>query len=136
MDCVPTLVTKENNYSLYASPSEQKIKEVVWSLDGARAPGSDGYSGIFFTTCWEIIASNVVEAVQSFFAGFPLPKGTNIYCKGSVDTPHTGVDTMLQALSQKMKRNGQLVSTLDQGRSTLETDPKETYQQASTSGRH
>ncbi|MQM19000.1 hypothetical protein Taro_052000 [Colocasia esculenta] len=37
--------------------------------------------------------------------------GTNIYCKGSVDTPHTGVDTMLQALSQKMKKWSTSVDT-------------------------
>ncbi|MQL96832.1 hypothetical protein Taro_029511 [Colocasia esculenta] len=73
---------------------------------------------------------------------------TNIYCKGSVDTPHTGVDTMLKALSQKMKRwstsvdtrPGQvdtrdrsqrnkstdffLRSTLDAVRSTLESLPR------------
>ncbi|MQL76487.1 hypothetical protein Taro_008879 [Colocasia esculenta] len=36
---------------------------------------------------------------------------TNIYCKGSVDTPHTGVDTMLQALSQKMKKWSTSVNT-------------------------
>ncbi|MQM16137.1 hypothetical protein Taro_049091 [Colocasia esculenta] len=37
--------------------------------------------------------------------------GTNFYCKGSVNTPHTGVDTMLQALSQKMKKWSTSVDT-------------------------
>ncbi|MQM01175.1 hypothetical protein Taro_033924 [Colocasia esculenta] len=62
--------------------------------------------------------------------------------KGSVDTPHTGVDTMLQALSQKMKKwsNGvdtrdlsqkacfavlSSVSTRDEVVSTLETSARE-----------
>ncbi|MQM12981.1 hypothetical protein Taro_045901 [Colocasia esculenta] len=86
--------------------------------------------------------------------------GTNIYCKGSVDTPHTGVDTMLQALSQKMKkwstsvdtRPGQvdtrdrsqrnkstdfyLRSTLDAVRSTLETSPRRPVLQYSPVCRH
>ncbi|MQM02985.1 hypothetical protein Taro_035759 [Colocasia esculenta] len=37
--------------------------------------------------------------------------GTNIYCKGGVDTPHTGVDTMFQALRQKMKKWSTSVDT-------------------------
>ncbi|MQM23343.1 hypothetical protein Taro_056407 [Colocasia esculenta] len=37
--------------------------------------------------------------------------GTNIYCKGGVDTPHTGVDTMFQALRQKVKKWSTSVDT-------------------------
>ncbi|MQL74276.1 hypothetical protein Taro_006650 [Colocasia esculenta] len=75
----------------------------------------------------------------------------NIYCKGGVDTPHTGVDTMLQALRQKMEkwstsvdtRPGQVDtsdrsqrnksadcysrSTLDGIRSTLDGSPRELF---------
>ncbi|MQM21843.1 hypothetical protein Taro_054888 [Colocasia esculenta] len=46
-----------------------------------------------------------------------IPRGalvglrTNIYCKGGVDTPHTGVDTMFQALRQKMKKWSSSVDT-------------------------
>ncbi|MQL73297.1 hypothetical protein Taro_005625 [Colocasia esculenta] len=49
---------------------------------------------------------------ESFFlwTGVDL-SGTNFYRKGSVDTPHTGVDTMLQALSQKMKKWSTSVDT-------------------------
>ncbi|MQM10736.1 hypothetical protein Taro_043635 [Colocasia esculenta] len=37
--------------------------------------------------------------------------GTNIYCKGGVDTPHTGVDIMFQALRQKVKKWSTSVDT-------------------------
>ncbi|MQM13240.1 hypothetical protein Taro_046164 [Colocasia esculenta] len=37
--------------------------------------------------------------------------GTNIYCNGGVDTPHTGVDTMFQALRQKVKKWSTSVDT-------------------------
>ncbi|MQL95927.1 hypothetical protein Taro_028596 [Colocasia esculenta] len=40
-----------------------------------------------------------------------VSEGTNISSKGSVDTPHTDVDTMLQALSQKMKKWSSSVDT-------------------------
>ncbi|MQM12980.1 hypothetical protein Taro_045900 [Colocasia esculenta] len=85
---------------------------------------------------------------------------TNIYCKGSVDTPHTGVDTMLKALSQNMKnwstsvdtKPGQvdtrdrsqrnkstgiyLRSTPNAVRSTLESLPRRPIFQLTTAGRH
>ncbi|MQL71389.1 hypothetical protein Taro_003715 [Colocasia esculenta] len=87
-------------------------------------------------------------------------RGTNIYCKGGVDTPHTGVDTMFQALRQKMKkwstsvdtRPGQvdtrdrsqrnmltgfyLRSTLNYIVSTLESLPRRPVFQMSKAGRH
>ncbi|MQL95947.1 hypothetical protein Taro_028614 [Colocasia esculenta] len=40
-----------------------------------------------------------------------IQDGTNIYCKGGVDTPHTGVDTIFQALSQNMKNWSTSVDT-------------------------
>ncbi|MQL71262.1 hypothetical protein Taro_003593 [Colocasia esculenta] len=87
-------------------------------------------------------------------------KGTNIHCKGGVDTPHTGVDTMFQALSQNMKNwstsvdtsPGQidtrdrsqrnmltgfnLRSTLNQIVSTLESLPRRPVFQMAKAGRH
>ncbi|MQL97861.1 hypothetical protein Taro_030560 [Colocasia esculenta] len=89
------------------------------------------------------------SAASGPFVPPPLASGTHNFFKGSVDTPHTGVDTMLQALSQKMKKwsssvdtrsNGvdtrdlsqkacfavlSCVSTPDEVVSTLETSPRE-----------
>ncbi|MQM23059.1 hypothetical protein Taro_056120 [Colocasia esculenta] len=86
--------------------------------------------------------------------------GTNIYCKGGVDTPHTGVDTMFQAPRQKMKkwstsvdtRPGQVDtrdrsqrnmltgfyrrSTLNQIVLTLESLPRRPVFQMAKAGRH
>ncbi|MQM13039.1 hypothetical protein Taro_045961, partial [Colocasia esculenta] len=77
---------------------------------------------------------------------------THNSCKGSVDTPHTGVDIMLQALRQKMKkwssgvdtRSSSVdtrpssqrtlstgldsVSTLDQMVSTLDASPRSVFE--------
>ncbi|MQL95325.1 hypothetical protein Taro_027990 [Colocasia esculenta] len=91
---------------------------------------------------------------------YTIMTGTIIYYKGSVDTPHDGVDTMFQALSQNMKnwstsvdtRPGQVDtrgrsqrilftvwdsrSTPDDLRSTLETSPRELFCQSGTVCRH
>ncbi|MQM21953.1 hypothetical protein Taro_055000 [Colocasia esculenta] len=66
---------------------------------------------------------------------------TNIYCKGGVDTPDTGVDTMFQAPRQKMKKWSTSVdtrpgSTRDDIRSTLESLPRRPIFQMAKAGRH
>ncbi|MQL76494.1 hypothetical protein Taro_008880 [Colocasia esculenta] len=68
------------------------------------------------TPLWCLVGGTVV---------LRLCGGTNFYCKGSVDTPHTGVDTMLQALSQKMKKWSTSVDT-----SPSQVDTREPSQKA------
>ncbi|MQM02114.1 hypothetical protein Taro_034877, partial [Colocasia esculenta] len=67
--------------------------------------------------------------------------GTNISCKGSVDTTINGVDTMVQNKGRNVKKRSSSVdtipgSTLDHLRSTLETSPKELICQSGTVCRH
>lgn len=38
------------------------------------APGPNGFTGHFFHACWEFIGNDVVEGVQGFFCGHPLPR--------------------------------------------------------------
>lgn len=38
------------------------------------AAGSDGFSGKFYTSCWDIICSDLLFAILEFFAGFTLPR--------------------------------------------------------------
>ncbi|XP_077221623.1 uncharacterized protein LOC143855390 [Tasmannia lanceolata] len=45
----------------------EEIKEVVFKCDGNRAPGPDGFNGVFFKHFWYLIATEVVEAIHYFF---------------------------------------------------------------------
>ncbi|MQL82196.1 hypothetical protein Taro_014662, partial [Colocasia esculenta] len=66
---------------------------------------------IFKKTCFQTHLSfifMIIHWTNDFCVYF---SGTNISSKGSVDTPHTGVGTMLQALSQKMKKWSSSVDT-------------------------
>ncbi|MQM02265.1 hypothetical protein Taro_035032 [Colocasia esculenta] len=49
---------------------------------------------------------------------------THNFFKGSVDTPHTGVDTMLQALSRQMKKWSSSVDTRTYGVDTRDLSQK------------
>lgn len=55
-------------------PDLQEIKEIVFSLDPNSTAGPDGFTALFFQTCWQIIAEDIGEAVQDFFQGTPMPR--------------------------------------------------------------
>lgn len=75
LDNIPHLVTDAQNSALCGIPDAQEIRNAVWNLKGSSAPGPDGFSGDFYTATWDIIGPDVIDAVQAFFRGFPLPKG-------------------------------------------------------------
>lgn len=79
---IPQMITADQNDSLCVIPQSAEVKEAVFSLSGNSSPGPDGFSGIFYTHCWEVIEEDVVKAVQSFFQGWGLPKGvtSSILC--------------------------------------------------------
>ena len=44
-----------------------EIKNVVFNLNGNNSPGPDGFGGVFYHSCWEIIGINVCNVVKQFF---------------------------------------------------------------------
>ena len=62
-----TLVNANDNDRLVAPPLIEEIKDAVFSLCPDSAPGPDGFSGDFFTICWDIISKDVSDAVIEFF---------------------------------------------------------------------
>ncbi|XP_059306393.1 uncharacterized protein LOC132057808 [Lycium ferocissimum] len=51
-----------------------KSKNFVFNLSGSSASGHDGFPGIFYQTCWDIISLDVYKMVVAFFQGHTLPK--------------------------------------------------------------
>ena len=50
---------------------------VVFSMDLWKAPGPDGYLGIFYHHYWDIIGNDVVCTVRDFFSTGRLVKALN-----------------------------------------------------------
>jgi hypothetical protein len=48
--------------------SEGELKQVIQSTPKEKAPGPDGFIGLFFSTCWDIIQVDLVQAVDHFFS--------------------------------------------------------------------
>ena len=61
------LVFSEKNMMLIKCPNILEIKTVVFNLNGNGAPGPDGFCGVFYHSCWDIIGTNVCNVIQQFF---------------------------------------------------------------------
>lgn len=58
-------------------PTREEIRKSMFSIKSTKSPGPDGFSSHFFKTSWDLIGSEVCEAVISFFRGGFLLKEWN-----------------------------------------------------------
>ncbi|KAL9238855.1 hypothetical protein vseg_013227 [Gypsophila vaccaria] len=82
---------KEDQWAaLLSVPSDQEIKEAMFSIDDTKAPGPDGYTSRFFKDTWDVIGKEVVQAVRAFFQNGKLLQqvnNTNLVLVPKVDSP-------------------------------------------------
>lgn len=57
---------RHNLQHLEENFTEEEVKAGIMSLPGERAPGPDGYIGIFFRSAWEIIKQDILTAINLF----------------------------------------------------------------------
>ncbi|XP_049368158.1 uncharacterized protein LOC125833012 [Solanum verrucosum] len=74
LQCIPRMVTQDQNQALDSIPTLDELKQVVMSMNPHSAPGPDGIRGNFYQSCWDIIKEDLLAAVQSFFTGHIMPK--------------------------------------------------------------
>lgn len=71
----PRLVSSDMNENLGADVREEDVRRVVFSLGSSKAPGPDGFNGLFFQKNWENLKDGVCAAVMEFFKdGIPPPR--------------------------------------------------------------
>ena len=75
LEIIPSVITVQDNMELQQFPTEEEVKAVVFLLDGGSSPSPDGFTGSFFTSCWDIVKGEVYRAVCDFFAGAELSWG-------------------------------------------------------------
>lgn len=71
----PPFVDQEINAALCETPSLEEIKQVVFGLKREASAGPDGYTTHFYQACWDIIKVDLLEAIEDYFQGSPLPLG-------------------------------------------------------------
>lgn len=52
LNCIPRVISEDQNSRLASIPTEEDIKDVVHNLNGDSVVGPDGYNGTFFHSCW------------------------------------------------------------------------------------
>lgn len=60
-------ISTENDINIAGVLDYKEVKDVIWSMHPFKAPGPDGFPGLFFKHYWDIVGDQVVIAVQSFF---------------------------------------------------------------------
>lgn len=66
-DIISCFVTVDDNRNLTTTPSLEEIKHAMFAFDPSSSPGPDGFTGLFFQTCWDIIHKDLALAIHSFF---------------------------------------------------------------------
>ncbi|KAG7548016.1 Reverse transcriptase domain [Arabidopsis suecica] len=69
--------SREQCLQLVAPVTEEEIKKALFSLPSGKASGPDGFSKEFYVAAWNIVGSDFVVAVQSFFQYGFMPKSVN-----------------------------------------------------------
>jgi hypothetical protein len=46
---------------------EQEIQSVILAAPKEKAPGPDGFIGLFFSSCWSIIKEDMIKAIKHFY---------------------------------------------------------------------
>lgn len=54
-DCNYPTISSQHNQQLLAHSDFDEVKKAVFFLDNLSAPGPDGFSGCFYTSCWDIV---------------------------------------------------------------------------------
>jgi hypothetical protein len=39
---------------------EEEVRKVVLAMNGDKAPGPDGFSMVFFQTCWDVLSCDIM----------------------------------------------------------------------------
>nr|GEZ79698.1 RNA-directed DNA polymerase, eukaryota, reverse transcriptase zinc-binding domain protein [Tanacetum cinerariifolium] len=73
----PNCLSTTQKEDLEAVVSNEEIKKAVWDCGADKSPGPDGFTFGFFKRLWDLIESDVVAAVKSFFESGIFYKGCN-----------------------------------------------------------
>ncbi|KAM1743179.1 hypothetical protein ACFX12_013097 [Malus domestica] len=77
LDCLHQNVSEAMNQELIAPVSEQEVQEVALHMGSLKAPGPDGFQGIFYQSFWEQLKDDVNSLIKSLMHGTANPSTLN-----------------------------------------------------------
>ncbi|XP_019260352.1 PREDICTED: uncharacterized protein LOC109238375 [Nicotiana attenuata] len=67
LDCIPRIITGDDNTLLTVVPNMEEIIDVVFYMGANSAAGPDDFNDTFFQKCWDIIKDDITNFVQEIF---------------------------------------------------------------------
>lgn len=67
----------EMNLTLTCPLRDDEIEEAVFQMRGLKAPGPNGFQGIFYQCYWDVISQEVKGIANDFMNGEASPKKLN-----------------------------------------------------------
>jgi hypothetical protein len=55
------------------------MNEIIKNMQSDRAPGPDGFNGLFLKKCWHIISADYYELASQFFGGVSIQNLNNSF---------------------------------------------------------
>nr|XP_028964583.1 uncharacterized protein LOC114827108 [Malus domestica] len=77
LDCISPRVTEDMNLALFKPVSEDEIKTAIFKMGGLKAPGPDGFQGIFYQSFLEHVYEDVCALVRELMQGSSSPTSLN-----------------------------------------------------------
>ncbi|GJW89182.1 RNA-directed DNA polymerase, eukaryota, reverse transcriptase zinc-binding domain protein [Tanacetum coccineum] len=70
-------LSREEANAMICPVFDMEIKQAMFDIDDDKAPGPDGFTSCFFKKAWNIIGSDICDAVREFFISGKLLKEVN-----------------------------------------------------------
>jgi hypothetical protein len=75
MDTVPAKFDDHMNASLCKPYSNEEIRTVLFQMGPTKVPGPDSFLAMFYQVHWDLVQTDVCDALRSFLGGDDIPEG-------------------------------------------------------------
>lgn len=72
-----TILTQEQQVALMQPYTAEEVKKAMFSIDGNKAPGPDGFGSSYYKDAWATVGTEITGAVLDFFEHGKLLKAIN-----------------------------------------------------------
>ncbi|XP_022872585.1 uncharacterized protein LOC111391577, partial [Olea europaea var. sylvestris] len=68
-----TVLASPKEWRRVVEPTEKEVKDAIFSIPSKSSPGPNGFGAGFYTSCWDLVKVDMVEAGREFSRDSPYP---------------------------------------------------------------
>ncbi|KAL3629955.1 hypothetical protein CASFOL_026267 [Castilleja foliolosa] len=72
--CITKTLSQQDNNDLMTLPTKTEILTAINKISANSSPGSDGFTRVFYSHCWDIIADDLTALIHGFYKGDQMSK--------------------------------------------------------------